>query len=182
MKRYVAFLRAINTGSRRAKNHQLSEVLEQVGAVNATGFLASGNVVFDVDGELADHRGNDFVERVENAYVASLGLDVPVMLRSAEQVRTIAGCKPFSAHEAANSGGRLYVGLLKDRPSEDQVARVLAMATVRGRVAVIGEELYWLPESDEYLSGLSIPAVERIIGPLTVRAQSTITRLADKYL
>ena len=178
LKRHVAFLRAINTGSRRAKNAQLSEVVEQVGASFAQGFIASGNVVFDVP----EDPDASFGERLEAAYLSSLGFEVPVILRSAQQVRTIATSHPFTASELATSQGNIYVGLIQHSPSSSQVDAIMAMGTDRDRVVVHGDDLFWLPEAGEYLSGLSIPAVEGIARVLTVRSMSTIARLVAKFL
>jgi uncharacterized protein (DUF1697 family) len=45
--RYVAFLRAINIGARRASSKQLTAALEDAGLENVTAFRASGNLIFD---------------------------------------------------------------------------------------------------------------------------------------
>ena len=126
--------------------------------------------------------GTHFISSLEHAFATTLGFDVPVMLRSADQVRSIARCDPFSADEGDHSAGRLYVGLLKQDPSVEQIEQVQAMAGDRDRVHINGVDLYWFPESSEYLSELSIPAVERIVGLMTVRAHTTITRLTDTFL
>ncbi len=174
--RHVAFLRAINTGNRRAKNPQLSEVLEGLEASFAAGFLASGNIVFDAD------IGPGFVERLEEAYLDALGFDVPVILRTAIQTRQAAEKSPFTAKELAASEGKLYVGLIKTSPDPQTIAAIESMATDRDRVVVIDGDMYWLPEAGEYMSDLSVPAVERIAGPMTVRAQNTLIRLSAKFL
>ena len=62
------------------------------------------------------------------------------------------------------------------------ISEVEAMATEQNRVAVVHGDVFWLPEAGEYLSGLSVPAIERIVGPMTVRAQNTLTRMTAKFL
>lgn len=174
--RHVAFLRAINTGNRRAKNPELCAPVEAVGASFAQGFLASGNVVFDADVD------DGFVDRLEAAYVQALGFEVPVILRSAEATMRAAEMAPFSEEELARSEGTLYVGLIKHPPSTEAIAAVEAMATNRDRVVVRTGDVFWLPEAGEYQSDLHVPTVESIVGPMTVRAQRTLSRLAGKFL
>ena len=174
--RHVAFLRAINTGNRRVKNPQLSGVVESMGASFAQGFLASGNVVFDADVDAG------FVDRLETAYEAALGFEVPVILRSADETRRSAEMAPFTAEELSASEGKLYVGLIKRPPDRAMIDAVEAMATDKDRVQVVDGDVYWLPEAGEYLSDLSVPTIEKILGPMTVRAQNTVVRITAKFL
>ena len=54
MARYVAFLRGMNLGNRRIKNHELRAEFERLGFEEVATFRASGNVVF---GSAAARRG-----------------------------------------------------------------------------------------------------------------------------
>jgi uncharacterized protein (DUF1697 family) len=47
--RYVAFLRGINLGRRRATNEGLAAIFGGLGLTNVKTLIASGNVVFDAD-------------------------------------------------------------------------------------------------------------------------------------
>lgn len=49
MTRFVAFLRAINVGDRTATGDQLVEAAARAGFTEPASFLASGNLVFDIE-------------------------------------------------------------------------------------------------------------------------------------
>ena len=49
MKRYIAFLRAINVGGHNVKMDELKAIFETIGFGNVETFIASGNVIFDAD-------------------------------------------------------------------------------------------------------------------------------------
>ena len=106
MARYVAFLRGMNLGKRRIKNEELRAHFEAMGLEDVSTFRASGNVIFatqkgEAEGKLAS--------RVEAGLDERLGYDVPVFLRSAEELAAIAGQKPFAAAKVKKSKGKLQV-------------------------------------------------------------------------
>lgn len=103
---YVAFLRGMNLGKRRIKNEELRAHFEAMGFEDVATFRASGNVIFatpkrEAEGKLAG--------RVEAELDDRLGYDVPVFLRSIEEVVAIAGQRPFAAPKVKKSKGKLQV-------------------------------------------------------------------------
>ncbi|HET7574099.1 MAG TPA: DUF1697 domain-containing protein, partial [Solirubrobacterales bacterium] len=106
----MAFLRGMNLGGRRIKNEELRQHFEAMGCEEVSTFRASGNVIF------ADPSGakeEALAERVEAELDARLGYDVPVFLRSVEEVAAIAAQRPFDAKAMKRSQGKLQVSLLK---------------------------------------------------------------------
>jgi len=96
MKRYVAFLRGMNLGDRRIKNEELRRHFEAIGFEEVATFRASGNVIFSTPSREAEGR---LAERVEAELGKRLGYEVPVFLRSIEEVAAIAGQEPFDPHQ-----------------------------------------------------------------------------------
>src|SRR6476469_5768259 len=92
MSRYVAFLRGMNLGGRRIKNDELRRHFEEMGFEEVATFRASGNVVFSDPGRETESK---LARRVEAELDERLGYDVPVFLRSAEEVSAIAALEPF---------------------------------------------------------------------------------------
>ncbi len=88
---YAAFLRGMNVGGRRVKNDELSMCFEAMGFENVSAFLASGNVVFESDGESAE----DLELQIELGLSEKLGYVVPTFVRSGAEVAEIAAKKPF---------------------------------------------------------------------------------------
>ena len=175
---YVAFLRGMNLGGRRIKNEELRRHFEQMGFEEVATFRASGNVVFSSPGREAETK---LARRVEAELDARLGYDVPVFLRSIEEVAAIAAQEPFAPKAVAKSKGKLQVSLLAKRPSEAARKKVLALASDEDLVAIEGCELYWLPSGGLLESDLDLKAIAALLGTDTRRTMGTIEQIAAKY-
>jgi uncharacterized protein (DUF1697 family) len=178
MKRYVAFLRGMNLGGRRIKNEELRRHFEEMGFEEVATFRASGNVIFcapdgDAEGKLA--------ERVEAGLDERLGYDVPVFLRSIEEVGAIAAQQPFDRTLVEKSKGKLQVSMLKKKPSAAAKRKTLTLATDEDLLAIEGRELYWLPSGGISESDLDLKALDSSLGSGTIRTIGTIEQIAAKY-
>jgi uncharacterized protein (DUF1697 family) len=175
--KYAAFLRGINVSNRRAKSAHLCAPLEGLGFEDVETFRASGNVVFSASGEPVAK----LTARIETALEASLGYDVAVFLRSAKEVRDIAGHEPFPAKWIDASAGKLQVSMLLKLPPAKQRQAVLALATDEDRLAFGARELYWLPSGGMSESELDLKEIDRLVGVATRRTMGTIEQMAAKY-
>lgn len=176
MAKYGAFLRAMNVGGRRVTNDELSAVFESMGFEGVWAFLASGNVVFE-----AERRSTAKLERqIEGGLGEGLGYEVPTFVRTAAAIRQIAGKQPFPDSAVAASAGNPQVAVLSRRPRATDRAAALAYATADEVLAIDGGEMYWLPKTTISESELNLKALERILGPMTIRTQRTMVRLAAK--
>ena len=178
MNRYVAFLRGMNLGNRRIKNEELRTHFEAMGLEEVATFRASGNVIFATPKREAEAK---LAARVEAELDERLGYDVPVFLRSAEEIATIAAQKPFPAAKVKKSKGKLQVSLLKKKPSTAAKKKVLALADDEDLLAIEGRELYWLPSGGLLESDLDLKAIEKLVGSDTRRTMGTIEQIALKF-
>lgn len=178
MERYVAFLRGMNLGGRRIKNEELRGHFEQMGFAEVATFRASGNVVFSDPGSEAEGK---LAQRVEAELDERLGYDVPVFLRSIEEVVAIAAQEPFDAKALAASKGKLQVSLLMEKPKAAARKQALALATDDDLLAIEGRELYWLPSGGISESDLDLKGIAAALGPGTIRTMGTIEQIASKY-
>jgi uncharacterized protein (DUF1697 family) len=178
MNRYVAFLRGMNLGGRRIKNEKLRRHFEEMGFEEVATFRASGNVVFSSPKREAEAK---LAQRVEAELDARLGYDVPVFLRSIEEVAAIAAREPFDPKAVTKSKGKLQVSLLGRKPSAAARKKVLALASDEDLLAIEGRELYWLPSGGLLESGLDLKAIEALLGADTRRTMGTIEQIAAKY-
>jgi uncharacterized protein (DUF1697 family) len=175
MARYAAFLRGVNLGGqRKTGSAELRRCFEEVGLTEVQTFRTSGNVVFDAG--RAPKGG-----RIENALRDAFGFDVDVYLRSAAEVRAIAGHEPFPAKLVAASDGKLQVAILQEKPSAATRKRALALADDDNRLAFEGQELYWLPSGGIRNSAPYLKSLERLVGEWTMRTKGTVEALAGKY-
>ena len=175
---YVAFLRGMNLGGRRIKNEELRRHFEEMGFVEVATFRASGNVIFTSAGRGAESK---LAQRVEAELDERLGYDVPVFLRSIDEVAAIAAQEPFDPKQVEKSPGKLQVSLLTEKPSAAAKRKVLAFATNEDLLALEGRELYWLPSGGLLESELDLKGIASLIGTDTRRTMGTIEQIAAKY-
>jgi uncharacterized protein (DUF1697 family) len=174
MSRYAAFLRGINVGGHRIGSAELRSRFEEMGFRDVHTFRASGNVIFDADGEpLAA-----LAVRIESVLAESLGYEVAVFLRTVGEMRAIADRQPFAG---SVSKGRLQVVMLSAEPAAQARRDVLALATDEDRLAFGDRELYWLPSGGTQDSALDLKAIERLLGPTTIRTKGTLDQVAARY-
>ncbi len=178
MSRYVAFLRGMNLGGRRIKNEELRRHFEEMQLDEVATFRASGNVIFSAPKRESESK---LAQRVETELDERLGYDVPVFLRSIEEVTAIAAQQPFDAKQVRKSKGKLQVSLLKKKPSAAAKKKALALATDEDLLAIETRELYWLPSAGISESDLDLKAIDSVLGAGTIRTMGTIEQIASKH-
>jgi len=177
MPSYAAFLRGMNLGGRRIKNEELRAEFETLGFAVVACFRASGNVVFAAE----DGSEAKLAERIEAGLGEALGYEVPVFLRSADELSALAVHEPFDATAVEASKGKLQVALLPKRPAAKARKEALAEASDEDRLALEGRELYWLPSGGISKSDLNLKAIEAAVGPWTMRTMGTVEQIVAKY-
>ena len=177
MPKYAAFLRGINVSGRRVKGPDLCAPFETVGAEEVTTFRASGNVIFTAPREPPAK----LTARIEEALESSLGYDVAVFLRSAGEVREIAGHEPFPQADVEASDGKLQVSLLAKLPPPKGRKAVLGLGTAQDRLAFGARDLYWLPSGGILESELDWKEIDALVGLSTRRTMGTIEQIAAKH-
>jgi uncharacterized protein (DUF1697 family) len=178
MSEYAAFLRGMNVGGHRISNEDLRARFEELGCGEVRTFRASGNVIFATAGEEPQ---DELSARIETGLAAALGYEVPVFLRDAREIRTIAAHRPFAESLVEASKGKLQVVLLSVRPAARARKEVLALADAEDELAFGERELHWLPSGGILDSALDFKTIGRLLGPVTTRTKGTIEQLATKY-
>ncbi len=172
--RYAAFLRGVNLGrNRRVSGAELKALFEELGAEDVATFRTSGNVVFEAP--------RDMARAIEQHLEASLGYEVAIFLRTAEELKAIAAERPFPAKQVEASKGKLQVSMLSKAPPAATRKKVLALATEGDRLAFGKRELYWLPSGGTLDSELDHKAIDKLLGRTTMRTKGTVELLAAKY-
>jgi uncharacterized protein (DUF1697 family) len=174
MLRHAAFLKGMNLGGRRITNEDLRACIEALGLDEVETFRASGNVVFD-----GGRRSDPSLQRLlEQGLREALGYDVATFIRSRREILELATAAPF---DLRGSAGKLQVALLHEPPTTQARRDALALAGERDRLAFSERELFWLPDGPMSASPLDWKAVERAVGPTTVRTMGTIEQIAARY-
>ena len=178
MDRYVAFLRGMNLGKRRIKNPELAAEFERLGFLDVATFRASGNVIFGLEGQESAAK---LTGRIEAGLGEGLGYAVPVYLRTIEEVAAISVHEAFPAKAVAASKGKLQVQMLAEKPSAAAAKKALALASDQDRLALEARELYWLPSGGISESELDLKALDKALGPGTMRTMGTVAQIAAKH-
>ncbi len=172
--RYAAFIRAVNLGrNRRVTSAQLKALFEEAGAEEVATFRTSGNVVFEAP--------RDMARALETHLEKALGHEVVIFQRTARDVKAIAAHEPFPSKDVEASKGKLQVALLGKKPAAATQKKVLALATDQDRLAFGKHELYWLPSGGTMESELDRKALDKLLGPSTMRTMGTLEQLAAKF-
>jgi uncharacterized protein (DUF1697 family) len=172
--RYAAFLRAVNLGrNRRVSSAQLKSLFEEIGADEVATFRTSGNVVFEAS--------RDMARTLERHLEKALGHEMVIFLRTASEVKEIAGRDPFPPEDVEASKGKLQVSLLEKKPTAAMQKKALAVATDQDLLAFGKRELYWLPSGGTMESELDRKTLDKLLGPTTMRTKGTVEQLAAKF-
>ena len=177
MSRYAAFLRGMNIGGRRLTNESLRSHFLTMGFAEVATFRASGNVTFA--GEQAAE--GEVRARIEAGLRDLLGYEVPAFIRTAKEVLGIAGKEPFPPQQLSASKGKLQVAMLLEKPPAKAAKELMGHASEGDRLLLAGRELYWLPGGGILESELDMKAIERLLGPMTVRTKGTMEQIALKH-
>lgn len=100
---YVALLRGINIGKRRIKMADLRDAFSDWGYENIQTIQAAGNVIFRAEPRDLDELAAELEKRLEERY----GYEVPVVLRTLDEIRALVAAEPFAAIEVTPDT-RLY--------------------------------------------------------------------------
>jgi uncharacterized protein (DUF1697 family) len=168
----------MNVGGHRIANEDLCARFTAIGFREVHSFRASGNVIFVSDAQPED----ELQARIEAALAESLGYGVPTFIRSAQEMSAIVDAQPFTARKLASSAGKLQVVLLAKAPGAKARKAVLELAQDGDALAFGERELYWLPKGSILDSPLDWRAIERLLGPMTMRTIGTVEQLAAKHL
>lgn len=173
---HVALLRGINVGGKnKLPMNDLAAVFTDVGCTSVQTYIQSGNVVFFAKAALAKR-----VARLVAAAIAErLGLDVPVVLRTVEELRAVAGANPFL--KKGTDTKTLHVAFLADRPDAKKVAALEHPDPKSSDAfAVRGREVYLLFPAGVAKTKLSNRFFDaRLETTSTVRNWRTVLKLVD---
>lgn len=168
---YIALLRGINVGGNRTvRMADLRSALSEAGYSDVATYIQSGNVVFTYQ----DLPKPELVHQLEQQIESITGLQVPVMLRTADEWSSLLDRNPYEEVEPA----KLQVAFLAGDPAAD-AADVLRRAAKEPEEFVLeGSHIYMhLPDG---MGRAELPkGLDRIGTAATVRNWRTVSKLGD---
>jgi len=152
--RYVSILRGINVGGRRKiLMKDLKFMYEKIGLKNVLTYIQSGNIAFD--SSLSTEKLQNLIEQeIKDTF----GFDVPVVLRSHNELLEITAHNPF-----LNKGletDRFMVIFLKDIPEKYNVSKALEYDFSPDKFEIIDKHVYAFVASDFHKSKITISFFE----------------------
>ncbi|MFB7663397.1 DUF1697 domain-containing protein [Kitasatospora sp. NPDC056138] len=127
---YIAFLRAINVGGRTVTMERLRGHFTELGLREVRSYIQSGNVFFST--EEGDRAA--LTARIEQHLAAALGYQVPVMLRTVDEVAELVAADPFAGVEVTPELRLCVVFLSEPLPEEF----VLPLRDPKGDWEIVG--------------------------------------------
>lgn len=174
---WAVFLRGMNLGRRRLTNDSLRSAAERSGCRDVRTYQASGNLV------VTDERSEeDLAAALERGLEEALDHQIPVFLRTAGEVRSIAAATPFSETSRSAGTGRTQVIFLRAAVSADVLRQAEPLFPEDDRMVAAGRQLYWLPAAGLADSDLDLRRLDVVTGGTTIRTHGTVQRLASKFL
>lgn len=89
---------------------------------------------------------------------------------------------PFTASALDGSRGKPQVAFLRSSPPKSNAESVLDFSGDDDLLVFEGAHLFWLPSGGVSESELPLGAIERALGPMTIRTVNTVARLVAKFL
>lgn len=177
MKRYIAFLRAINISGHNLQMELLRQLFQDLGYAKVETFIASGNVIFETP--IEDTLGLE--QTIRTKLRDGLGYDVAVFIRTDQEVAAIAAYQPFSQAKM-DAAVAFNVAFLSVSPDEQSNLKLMALISSIDDFHIYKREIYWICRKKQSESRFSNAVLEKTIGMQTsLRGINTIKKLSAKY-
>ena len=126
------------TGHNKMKMADLTALYHNLGFNDAVALIQSGNVVFSSG---AQYSIPELSMMLEKAILERFGYVVPVMIRSAEELKNIILVNPYLAEESFEPS-RMAVVFLPEKVSEEQTLKVINIDYPPDKFTVSGSEIF----------------------------------------
>ena len=170
---YVALLRGINVGgNRKVEMAKLKQTFEKLGFEHVKTFINSGNVIFASD----DKDQLKICGIIEKAIEKDFSLDVPVLIRSLDEIETFV--KNLPENWVNDSGMRCDIMFLWPEADSPQILNQIPHNPEIEDVVYFPGAAVWRIDRDKVRSGQLI----KIIGTdmykkLTIRNANTVRKI-----
>lgn len=169
MSRHVALLRGINVGGKnKLKMTDLADLFATAGGGDVRTFIQSGNVLFSSEEAAA------VVARAESALAAALGQPIPVVWRTAEELRSVPARNPFVDSPVE----QVHIAFLRDLPAD--TSRLDPQRSPGDHLALVEREVFLHLPNGVARTRITNDWLDRVLGTVsTVRSWRTLGTLCD---
>lgn len=125
-------------GHNSIKMTDLAALYRDKGFINPETYIQSGNVIFSIEDELPV---DEISQAIELAIHDTFGYDVPVVLRTVSEIRSLLTLNPFLS-EINFDPKKMAVIFLHDDLTESQIQKVAGVDYPPDKFSIIGKEIY----------------------------------------
>ena len=138
MSTWITILRGINvSGARKLPMKELKDLLETLTCTNVRTYIQSGNVVF----ESAKLDVGTFGKKVEGAIKQGYGYDVPVLVRSLDEMKRVASTNPYLRKKGIELD-KLHVTFLAAEPAKATASAIAGTTFGNDSFELLGREAF----------------------------------------
>jgi uncharacterized protein (DUF1697 family) len=164
------------TGHNSMKMNDLKELCEKIGLNNAETYIQSGNIIFRSVDKLIE---SEVALKIERAILDQFGYNIPVMIRTIEEIKKIISNNPF-IHRPDFDPSKMVAVFLHTNPSKDQVQKVRDVNYPPDEFTIIDREIFIYCPNGFGRSKLYTNFFEKKMGVIgTARNWKTITTIRD---
>ena len=169
----MALLRGINVGGKnKLPMATLAKIFADEKCVDVRTFIQSGNVIYDAPAKAAATVGERVARRIEK----ELGLDVPVVVRAADELAAVPKRNPFKRA----GENELHVMFLADAPTAAQARALDPQRSPGDELALVGRDLYLRLPNGVGRTKITNAYVDRTLGTVsTGRNWRTVLKLIE---
>ena len=119
--------------------------------------------------------------RLARSLAAALSFEIPVFVRTLEEIAAAAAHEPFPMRDAARFPTYL-IGFLSKELDAAGVERLSLLSTKEDLFHVRGRDFWWLAKHHQARPAITGRRLEKALGePTTLRNVNTIRRVAERY-
>lgn len=139
MKTFISILRGINvSGQKKVLMTDLKALYESLGFQEVTTYIQSGNVIFKTDERLSNQ---DIAKKIEKAILEKYNFDVPVIIRSIEEIKNLISANPFLKETDINVE-KLHVTFLAGAPGKASLESIKNFDYLPDKFVILGQEVF----------------------------------------
>jgi uncharacterized protein (DUF1697 family) len=126
------------TGHNSVKMADLSSLYKELGFKDAVTYIQSGNVIFNcADNQAAP----EIALNIERAILKRFNYNIPVMIRTVEELRRIISLNPF-LYEENFEPSKMAVIFLQEKATEGQIKAVVNVDYPPDKFKIEGKEIF----------------------------------------
>ena len=132
-------LRGINvSGKRLIRMPELVKLYHDLGYNGVSTYIQSGNVIFNTDKGL---KAKELALMIEKAIKDKYGFDVPVIIRTPQEIAAVIEANPFHNADGA-AKDNIYITFLENIPSQENLDKIKPFDYYPDKFVVNAKEIY----------------------------------------